>query len=349
MGCCCSSETSVVERQQLNAALLNDGSEHRSSEIVREPALEVCRGSGGHKKLRLLHGSGASCEVYLSGATITSYRTPRNIEMLYTPKVLSFGRKQTLRGGVGVLFPFDGQLNTESCTATSASASLEQWEIDRSQSKVQPDMTITAVLLLGPTSNGRGVCPPGTRLEYRITLTSWSLQAALTVTNDSIELLTFNCALPTYLRVGAASDVTVGNLRGGEYIDHLQSGAKRKEGKAQVKIGSGVDRLYLAGTNRDGLGVQARTEVSCGGPLATVEATCHRAANASWANETPSPDLLLWNPGKDYSPPDLKDGHASMVCVGPAILSSPGELINGRITLTQTIVPDDKLCERTVE
>lgn len=348
MGCCCSHQDGGKDRAQLNAALLSDGAEEHPSEVVREPSIEVCRGSGGQRKIRMLHGSGATCEVYLSGATITSYRTPRNIEMLHTPRSLSLNGRKVLRGGISVLFPFDGQLSQEITPTTGPSAALEEWECDRSQSKVQPDFTITAVLLLGPNPKGRGCCPPGTRLEYRITLTSWSLQTALTVTNESIETLSFNCALPTYLRVASVPDVSIANLRGGEYVDNLNGGAKRCEAKAEVMVGAGLDRLYLAGSNRDGLGVQARAEVSCGGPVATVEATCHRAANASWATDTPSPDLLVWNPGKDHSPPDLKDGHKSTICVGPAILSSTGQIVNGRMTLTQTVIPDDKLCDRSI-
>lgn len=92
------------------------------------------------------------------------------------------------------------------------------------------------------------------------------------------------------------------------------------------------------------------------GGITVVEATCHRAANATWSDPTPSPDLLVAS-GRclDDPLPMTKEGTASgkgggqlegaevaplkpVICVGPGLVSKPVQgLMNGRITLTQII------------
>jgi hypothetical protein len=65
--------------------------------------------------------------------------------------------------------------------------------------------------------------------------------------------------------------------------------------------------------------------------VAVVEATCSRAANATWNDNTPSPDLAI------ASPPPFASA-ARALCVAPGLVSTPiKSLINGRMTLTQTI------------
>ena len=74
-------------------------------------------------------------------------------------------------------------------------------------------------------------------------------------------------------------------------------------------------------------------------PDRKVECTCSRAANATWGTPTPSPDLVVWNPF-EQAPGDLGDEYEKMVCVEPGLVSRPVEsLVNGRLTLTQTIIP----------
>jgi hypothetical protein len=79
---------------------------------------------------------------------------------------------------------------------------------------------------------------------------------------------------------------------------------------------------------RDAAGPAAALGGSGGshGWVTTVEATCARAATATWTDDTPSPDFALAGGGLDY------------LLVGPGLVSSPVKtLVNGRLTLTQTL------------
>lgn len=124
---------------------------------------------------------------------------------------------------------------------------------------------------------------------------------------------------------------------------------------------SRVDRVYLAGTGY--LGTFTAAEIHVGPPIpgtpgqfkpstslppptdgaqgdrpasnvgvasgvTTVEATCSRAAMATWGDNTPSPDMLVCGGGNNQG----------VLCVSPGLISSPiTSLVNGRMTLTQTI------------
>ena len=66
--------------------------------------------------------------------------------------------------------------------------------------------------------------------------------------------------------------------------------------------------------------------------ITVVEATCHRAANATWSDATPSPDLLL------KCAPLAHPATSGVVCLGPGLVTVPVKsLVNGRMTLTQVI------------
>ena len=79
------------------------------------------------------------------------------------------------------------------------------------------------------------------------------------------------------------------------------------------------------------------------GGVATVEATCHRAANTTWSDATPSPDLVVLagrgigsgnNEGEGGVAPKAVD----ILCICPGLISQPvASLVNGRMTLTQII------------
>jgi glucose-6-phosphate 1-epimerase len=52
--------------------------------VELEPARMASPGRGGLPRVVVTHHSGAQLEVYLHGATITSFRTPAGQELLFT-------------------------------------------------------------------------------------------------------------------------------------------------------------------------------------------------------------------------------------------------------------------------
>jgi D-hexose-6-phosphate mutarotase len=70
---------------------------------VMEPAIARLSGPCG-PLIRLVHRTGASCEVFLLGATVASYRLSTGLEILYGARPLAGGVK-AMDGGIPVIFP----------------------------------------------------------------------------------------------------------------------------------------------------------------------------------------------------------------------------------------------------
>jgi D-hexose-6-phosphate mutarotase len=84
--------------------------EVRDSSFARavvDPAISRTTGAAGLPLVRMTHRSGASCDVYLLGATVTSYRLPGGFEVLYLPKHFEEDLEagHAISGGIPVIFP----------------------------------------------------------------------------------------------------------------------------------------------------------------------------------------------------------------------------------------------------
>lgn len=241
--------------------------------------------------------------------------------------------------------------------------------MDDRQSAVQPDGSVHLVLTLVDSTQTRlRGFPYAFELEYGIKLTSRSLQVSLTVANPRLVVWAegFQCMLRSHLAIGAPNNVSLHGMSGASYLDRLDSGNKKVEnavssrdpdtgdfarGLGGLRFDSAVDRVYLAGTGH--LGTFTSAEVHVGSPevvsspsnhrvgrgvesgVTTVDATCSRAAMATWGDTTPSPDMLVTGGS---------GGKRNVLCVAPGLISSPiTSLVSGRMTLTQTIThkPDD--------
>lgn len=62
-------------------------------------------GNGGQPFITINHSSGAVAEVYLLGATLTSFKTSEGVERLFLSKQAVFDGKTAIRGGVPLVFP----------------------------------------------------------------------------------------------------------------------------------------------------------------------------------------------------------------------------------------------------
>merc|ERR1711869_154054 len=67
------------------------------------------KGKGDMDTVVLKHSSGASAEIYLFGATLTSYKTADGKEQIFVSPGALFDGKKAIRGGVPVVFQQFGQ------------------------------------------------------------------------------------------------------------------------------------------------------------------------------------------------------------------------------------------------
>lgn len=69
----------------------------------------VLTGRGGQPYVTARHHSGSSVDVYLFGATVTSFRTAAGREMLMVSEGAKFDGATPIRGGVPLVFPQFGE------------------------------------------------------------------------------------------------------------------------------------------------------------------------------------------------------------------------------------------------
>merc|ERR1711938_241329 len=67
--------------------------------------INVALGKGELPTALMTHPSGASCEVVLTGAHVTSWKTRDGVERLFVSSASGFGPGVAIRGGIPVCWP----------------------------------------------------------------------------------------------------------------------------------------------------------------------------------------------------------------------------------------------------
>jgi len=147
--------------------------------------------------------SGASAEVYLHGATVTSWKV-KDQERLFVSTRAILDESKAIRGGIPVVFPIFGTKEGISLPQHGF-ARITKWEwlgiITESDEEISirfglKDTQLTHVL--------RSAWPHSFRITYTITLTADSLKTVLAVKNEGSDAFEFNTLLHTYLAVPAS-------------------------------------------------------------------------------------------------------------------------------------------------
>ncbi|OAD76487.1 hypothetical protein PHYBLDRAFT_36080 [Phycomyces blakesleeanus NRRL 1555(-)] len=200
------------------------------------PAQEI------NKSVVLTHPSGATANVALYGATVTSWVAEGEERIFVSKKAIRDGSK-AIRGGIPIVFPVFG---------TSEKVKLPQhgfarnniWEYvglitDNDEVVVRFALKDTQL-----TQQQRNSWPFSFRLSYTVALSEKSLKTTLVVKNEDIDTFEFNTLLHTYLLVPDVEKVSVKGLESCHYLDKVKGGEKFLESNDLVTIGSEVDRVY---------------------------------------------------------------------------------------------------------
>ena len=226
--------------------ILRGSSANLSANVVVEPEIAAMKGNGGLMKIRMIHRSGATSEVYLHGATVTSYKPPDGREMLFVSPSAIFDGKKAIRGGIPIVFPQFNQPDKR--MPSHGFARVMTWQFDPALSSIRPDGMVQVVLRLKQSPGTLEVFPHDFELEYAIRLTAGRLQCALTVVNDHLKEWEFQCLLHTYLNVEDISAVAVKGLRNCTYYDKVTDSDNNVDKDEEVRFNGYTDRVYKAGT-----------------------------------------------------------------------------------------------------
>lgn len=264
-------------------------------------------GKQGLPRLRLTTPDGASAEVYLHGAHVTSWRPAGGEEALFLSDAAVFAPGEPIRGGVPVVFP---QFSGEGPLPKHGIARTVGWEwVNREGA----ESATRAVLRLTDDEASRALWPHTFVLELSVALHGDSLALRLTVENRSREPFDFAAALHTYLRVSDIRRTTVVGLEGTRYRSKPEGVMNVVDGAAVLSVSGEIDRLY-----RDAPREVAVNDAGGRRTFQIVEAGFR--------------DAVVWNPWAELaaSIPDMEDDeYERMLCLEAAQVEAPVTLAPG--------------------
>ncbi|KAG0259818.1 hypothetical protein BGZ95_004565 [Linnemannia exigua] len=202
-------------------------------------------------KAVLTHPSGASAEVYLYGATLTSWKVANKERIFLSEKAILDGSK-AIRGGIPLVFPVFGKGRAPHITAALPQhgfARISLWKLLNSSDDTH---TVTAEFGLDHTlisEEYRKLWPFDFSLVYTVKLAAETIETQLRVHNIGDKSFDFNTLLHTYFLIPDASKVKVVGLSGVDYVDKVLQTSAHQQG--DVVIRGEVDRVYanLKSTN----------------------------------------------------------------------------------------------------
>jgi len=265
-------------------------------------------GAGGLPLVTLRAADGATADVYLHGAHVTSWRpVPDGDERLYLSPRSEFRDGAAIRGGIPVIFP---QFAAEGPLPRHGFARTASWQLE--EGPCADAREARATLTLHDSQQSRDIWAAQFRAELTVRVGGTRLAVTLAVENTGAATFSFTAALHTYLRVNDVAQAEVVGLRGTRYRDPGDRTKLRLDDDPVLRVTGELDRVYVDA------------------PHSLVVREPRRALRV----ETKAfPDVVVWNPGRKRAAalPDLEpDGERAMLCVEAAGVQTPITLDGGR-------------------
>ena len=211
------------------------GMEQQALQRMEIPGrVEAKSGNGGLPKLAITT-DWSTGEVYLQGAHITAFQKRGEQPLLFLSGSSRFEKGQAIRGGVPIIFPWFGPKEGKSAHGFARTSG---WILH--ETTATPDGGVSLRFHL----DGAPSEWPMHSLVFVATFTD-RLRMDLITTNQSNAPLPFENCLHTYLHVGDIANVSVRGLKGLEYLDKTDNGARKREPENNLKITAETDRVFL--------------------------------------------------------------------------------------------------------
>jgi glucose-6-phosphate 1-epimerase len=263
-------------------------------------------GAGGLPLVPLRAADGASADVYLHGAHVTSWQpAPGGDERLFLSTRSEFRAGAAIRGGIPVIFP---QFAAEGPLPRHGFARTTTWSLDEARAA---DGSAVAVLSLRDTPDTRAIWDARFRATISVRVGGAELTVGLVVENDGSSPFSFTAALHTYLRVRYVARAEVVGLEGAQYRDAAERTTLRTDVASVLRVTGELDRVYV------------------GAPSTLLVREPGRALRVATRG---FPDVVLWNPGRKRAAGLLDmepDGERAMLCVEAAVVQTPVTLPPG--------------------
>lgn len=280
--------------------------------------------------------SGATAKVYPFGATIASYVTSENREVIFVSKLAKTDGSKALRGGIPLVFPQFGQPNKD--MPSHGFLRCNYWKVGEcydNDNEAGCDFTLHLTDVVSARGEGAwSSSNPTTNcsLILSVTVKATSLITTLTIKNTGDEQFDYQTLLHTYYKINNSKALcnTSCNVLGldGYNVDDKITNEKNVQGEYPIGIDREVDRIYTPPADKPKLDV-----IICTGEDGSKVSL---KANATEGDTDIPVSVVVWNPFVDKSKRlgDFDDEeYHDMLCVEPGILSgveplAPGKIVN---------------------
>lgn len=274
-------------------------------------------GRGDLAKLVLTTKEGARAEVYRHGAHLTSWRTAKGKEWIFTSEQAQFAPGQAIRGGVPVIFP---QFNAFGSGPRHGFARNLPWQSIDAPTASLPD---TCTLTLESSDHTKAAWDYRFAATYMCEISDNQLRMTLQITNTDSKAFQFTAALHTYFAIAALKATRLEGLQGLSYWDNDGSDFKQRaiQQDDELSFNDAIDRVYF----------------NCNTPLILHDGEQRlRIASEGFT------DVVVWNPGREAASmmADMAaDEYQKMLCIEAAAIDQPlvlepGEVWRGSQILT---------------
>lgn len=259
-------------------------------------------GIHGLPKVLIQSADGASAEVYLHGAHLTSWKTPDGVERLFMSPRSEFKPGAAIRGGVPVIFP---QFSGLGPLPKHGFARNHAWEL------VEGGTGFARLRFTG-NEETRAVWPQAFVCDLSFRIGGGELVMTLEVRNTDGRPFDFHASLHGYFAVASLQETVVTGLGGLRWRNNPTAGV-HEDSEASIRFGSEVDRTFYSAGDRV-------VELADG-------------ASRLRFTQTGFEDSVVWNPGPEVCAkiPDLEpESWRHYVCVEAASIQPPVTLAPGR-------------------
>ncbi len=266
-------------------------------------------GFAGYPEVVLANKFGAA-EIALLGGNVLSYRPTGHSPVLFRSAKRDYNRGESIHGGMPVCWPQFGN---------RAIAKMPQHGFARvslfSVLGTEFSEEVTEIRLgLSATEETKKIWPYDFDVELKISV-SMKLNASLKTKNTGKEAFSFSAGFHPYLRVADRDATQVRGVEGLEFID---------ASLGETAVQGGPFLMNAASDHVFKLMQEPKHE------FALLDPKAHRAIGIA---TTGGNNLVIWNPGTDWTPPDCAaDDYKKFVCVEPVtdwpaagITLKPGE------------------------
>ncbi len=245
----------------------------------------------------------STAEIYLHGAHVTGFQKTGEPPLLFMSAKSAFVVGKPIRGGVPVCFPWFGPRDGD---VAHGFARVTKWELVKTSAAADGAVTLNFRL---PEIPERAAWK-NLQTEFIVTVSD-KLTMELIATNDSSTAMEIENCLHTYFHVGDIGVVTIRGLKGAQFLDKTDNGARKLEAHDALPIAAETNRVYH----------------DTPGAMEIVDAKFRRAIRVE---KSGSRDTVVWNPWTtqlmaDFDPAE----HKNMVCV------ESGNVGRNRISLAQ--------------